>query len=253
MNWLDSHCHINDEAFKDDLDDVLNNMVENNVTEAMIISSYIDDYNYGLKIRNDSINFKHSLGIYPGDVDDVDEELFEKYKELCAGDDCDAIGEIGLDYHWNKENKDRQKEIFRRQIQLAQELDKPIIVHSRDAIQDTFNIMERYRCRGVLHCYSDSAEMAKLFVRLGYYISISGTVTWKNAKEPLEVIRAVPLDRLLIETDCPYLTPVPNRGKRNEPANVVYTGRKICEELGLAEDLFKMLINDNYHRLFDKV
>ena len=250
MNWLDSHCHINDEAFKQDLDLVLDNMLNNDVRKAMIISSYLDDYRYGLKIKKEGIEFKHALGIYPGDVDKVDEELFNTYLDIYKQDECLAIGEIGLDYHWNKDNKEKQKEIFIRQIEVAQKLNKPIIVHSRDAIQDTYNIMEEHVVKGVIHCYSDSAQMAKLFVRLGYYISISGTVTWKNARQVLEVIQVVPLDRLLIETDCPYLSPVPNRGKRNEPSNVVYTGKKIAEELGLSEELFKMQINDNYERLF---
>ena len=253
MNWLDSHCHINDKAFDEDINQVLQNMVDNDVTKAMIISSYIDDYYKGLSIKHPNISFKHSLGIYPGDVDDVDDILFNEFAKLFEDENCDAIGEIGLDYHWNKENKDKQINIFSRQVKLAQELNKPIIVHSRDAIQDTYSVLRDNRVRGVIHCYSDSAQMAKNLVKLGYYISISGTVTWKNAREPLEVIKAVPLDRLLIETDCPYLTPEPNRGKRNEPSNVVYTGKKICEELGISEELFKMQINDNYHRLFDKV
>ena len=253
MNWLDSHCHINDKAFDEDIENVLNNMVNNNVTKAMIISSYIDDYYKGLKIVHPDIVFKHSLGIYPGDVNDVDEELLSKFAELYKDDKCDAIGEIGLDYHWDKDNKEKQIEIFKKQVVIAKELNKPIIVHSRDAIQDTYSVLRDNKCRGVIHCYSDSAQMARNFVKLGYYISISGTVTWKNAREPLEVIKAVPLDRLLIETDCPYLTPEPNRGKRNEPSNVIYTGKKICNELGISEELFKMQINDNYHRLFDKV
>ena len=253
MNWLDSHCHINDKAFDEDINDVLDNMVSNNVTKAMIISSYIDDYYKGLKIENSNITFKHALGIYPGDVDEIDDQLFDKYVELYKDDKCDAIGEIGLDYHWNKENKERQIEIFKKQVEIAKQLNKPIIVHSRDAIQDTYSVLRNNVVRGVIHCYSDSAQMAKNFVKLGYYISISGTVTWKNAREPLEVIRCVPLDRLLIETDCPYLTPEPNRGKRNEPSNVIYTGKKICAELGISEELFKMQINDNYHRLFDKI
>lgn len=250
MHWLDSHCHINDEAFREDLDDVLANMVKADVRKAMIISSYVDDYRFGLDIHHEDISFGHALGIYPGDVNDMDEEKIEAYFALMKEKECSAIGEIGLDYHWDKDNKDRQQEIFQRQIGFAQELGKPIIVHTRDAIGDTYDILKRNQCPGVLHCYSDSAEMAREFVKLGYYISISGTVTWKNAKEVHEVIRTVPLDRLLIETDCPYLTPAPNRGKRNEPANVVYTGKKICEELGLEEEELKMVINENYHRLF---
>ena len=250
MNWLDSHCHINDEAFKDDIDDVLRRMIDNDVTKAMLISSYIEDYEYGFTISHPGIELKHSLGIYPGDVNDVDEKLFARFADLYKEERCQAIGEIGLDYHWDKDNKQRQIEIFKRQLLLAKQLDKPVIVHSRDAIQDTFDLMKEIRVEGVMHCYSNSAEMAKEFVKLGYYISISGTITWKNAREPLEVIKAVPLDRLLIETDCPYLTPAPNRGKRNEPSYVVYTGRKICEELGIDEETFKKQLNENYHRLF---
>lgn len=253
MNWLDSHCHINDETFKDDLNVVLDNMVKNDVSKAMIISCNIEDYNYGLTINDSRISFKRSLGIYPGDVDEISDEDINKFYEIYKDNNCDAIGEIGLDYHWNKENKDKQIEAFKKQVEFARQLNKPIIVHSRDAIQDTYQILKNNPVKGVIHCYSDSAQMAKNFVKLGYYISISGTITWKNAREPLEVIRCVPLDRLLIETDCPYLTPEPNRGKRNEPSNVIYTGKKICEELGISEELFKMQINDNYHRLFDKV
>ena len=250
MNWLDSHCHINDKAFRSDLQEVLDRMAENDVTKAMIISSYLEDYDFALKICDDRIAFKRSLGIYPGDVDEVDEELFDRYVQHFKGEECIAIGEIGLDYHWQKHNIPRQKEIFARQLEIAAALDKPVIIHSRDAIQDTYDILKAHPCKTVMHCYSDSMEMAKEFVKLGCYISISGTVTWKNAKEPLRVIRNVPLDRLLIKTDCPYLTPAPHRGERNEPSFVVHTGRKICEELGLEEESFKKQLNENYHRLF---
>ena len=249
MNWLDSHCHINDKAFRDDLKDVLDRMAENDVKEAMIVSSFVDDYLYGKTIDDPRIKFKRSLGIYPGDANDFNEEMYEEYVRYIK--EADALGEIGLDYHYGKDNKEKQKEVFERQLKTALELDKPIIVHTREAIQDTYDLMKKYRCRGVLHCYSDSAEMAREFVKLGYYISISGTVTWKNAREPLEVIKAVPLDRLLIETDCPYLTPAPNRGKRNEPSYVVFTGKRICEELGIEEEEFKRIVSENYHRLFD--
>ena len=248
--WLDSHCHINDEAFHEDLDAVLARMKENEIGKAMIISSHLEDFDYALKIKHPDILFKHALGVYPGDVDETDEELFERFKENFQRKECIAIGDIGLDYHWQSDNKERQKAFFISQLQLADQFHKPVIVHSRDAIQDTYDLMKTYRVKGVMHCYSDSAEMAKEFVKLGYYISISGTITWKNAKEPLRVIHAVPLEYLLIETDSPYLTPAPNRGKRNEPANVVYTGRKICEELGLDEETFKKQLNENYERLF---
>ena len=245
MNWLDSHCHLNDEAFKNDLDNVLNNMLENSVNKAMIVSCNIEDYLYALKIKKEGIIFKHSLGLYPGDVNDYKLEDFVPYYK-----GVDAIGEIGLDYHYGKDNKDLQIEIFKKQCQIAKELDKPIIVHTREAVLDTYDILRHYGNKGVIHCYSDSKEMARNFVKLGFYISFSGTVTWKNAIEPLEVVRNVPMDRILIETDCPYLTPTPNRGKRNEPSNVIYTGKKVCEILGVGEELFKMQINDNYDNCF---
>ena len=248
--YLDSHCHINDKAFKDDLALVLDNMVNNNVLKAMVISSYIDDYYYGLNIKHDDIVFKHSLGVYPGDVNDLNDELFNEYISIYKDDKCEAIGEIGLDYYWQKDNKEKQLEVFEKQLKLAQDLNKPVIIHSRDAIQDTYDLMKKYHLKAVMHCYSSSAEMAKEFVKLGYYISIAGVVTWKNAKETLKVIKEVPLDRLLIETDCPYLTPMPYRGKRNEPAYVIYVGKKICEELNIDEELFKKQLNENYHNLF---
>ncbi len=250
MNWLDSHCHINDEAFKDDLNDVLDRMALNDVSKAMIISNSFEEYERALNIKHPKISFKHSLGIYPGDVNEIDEDKFNQFSKLYEDNKCIAIGEIGLDYYWNKDNKDKQKEIFERQLELSIKLNKPVIIHSRDAIQDTYDLMKKYRTKAVMHCYSDSAEMAKEFVKLGYYISLSGTLTWKNAKEPLRVIREIPLDKLLIETDCPYLTPSPNRGKRNEPSYVVYTGKKICEELHIDEESFKIQLNKNYDELF---
>lgn len=252
MNWLDSHCHINDEAFNDDLDSILQNMVNNDVTKAMIVSLTLDEYKKAKAINHPSISFKRSLGVYPEDAKKVDDELFLKYVEEFKKDECDAIGEIGLDYHWSKDDKDIQIEMFKKQLLLAQDLNKPVIVHSRDAIQDTFDLMKQIKVNGVMHCYSNSAEMAKEFVKLGYYISISGTVTFKNAKEALKVIEVVPLDNMLIETDCPYLTPVPYRGERNEPAYVVETGKFICNKLNIDEEVFKNKINENYERLFSR-
>ena len=247
MNWLDSHCHINDKAFREDIDEVLERMVSADVLRAMIISSYLEDYAYGLTIHHPRICFARSLGIYPGDVDDADEALFESFAKIYETKECAAIGEIGLDYYWDKDNWDRQKKIFEDQVVLAEKLDKPVIIHSRDAIEDTYEILSRHQARGVMHCYS---EMAKKFLKLGFYISIAGPVTWKKPGDTIEVIHEVPLDRLLIETDCPYLTPAPKRGMRNEPSFVVYTGRKIAEELQVDEEEFKKQLNENYLRLF---
>ena len=247
MNYLDSHCHINDEAYAEDLDEVLNRMIENRVTRAMIICVSLDDHKRTLKIKKEGIEFRKAIGVYP-EYTDMSEDDFNEYIRLMK--ECDAVGEIGLDYHWYPDTKDKQKEFFIKQIEIAKELNKPVIVHSRDALKDTYDIMKEHRCEGVLHCYSGSAEMAKEFVKLGYYISIAGPITWKNAREPLEVVKSVPLERLLIETDCPYLTPAPNRGKRNEPSYVVFTAKRIMEELGIDEETFLRQINANYDNLF---
>ena len=247
MDYLDSHCHINDKAFDEDIDEVLERMLENRVKRAMVVCVSIDDFHKTLKIRKEGIELKKAIGVYPEDTS-IDEKTFSEYVELMK--ECDAVGEIGLDYHWYPDTKEAQKALFIRQIETANELNKPVIVHARDAMGDCFDILKEHRCKGVLHCYSGSAEMAKEFVKLGYYISIAGPITWKNAKEPSEVVRNVPLDRLLIETDCPYLTPAPNRGKRNEPAYVVHTARKIMEVLDVDEETFLREINANYDRLF---
>ena len=247
MNYLDSHCHINDESYLEDLDSVLDRMVENKVTKAMLVCVSLDDYKRSLNIKKEGVEFKKAIGVYP-EYTDMDDKTFNEYVSLMKK--CDAVGEIGLDYHWYKDTKEKQKELFIKQIKIANDLNKPIIVHAREALADTYEILKKYPCRGVLHCYSGSSELAKEFVKLGYYISIGGPITFKNAKEPLEVVKSVPLDKLLIETDSPYLTPVPNRGKRNEPSNVVYTAAKIMDTIGVDKETFLKQINVNYDSLF---
>ena len=248
MNYLDSHCHINDESYLEDLDEVLDRMLLNKVNKAMLVCVSLDDYQRTLNIKKEGIEFKKAIGVYP-EYTDIDETEFNKYVSLM--EKCDAIGEIGLDYHWYKDTRDKQIELFIRQIEIANRLNKPVIIHAREALGDTYKILKEHRCKAVLHCYSGSYELAKEFIKLGYYISIGGPVTFKNAKEPLEVAKNIPLDRLLIETDSPYLTPVPNRGKRNEPSNVVYTAKKIMEIRGIDEETFLDQINKNYDSLFN--
>ena len=251
MPLLDSHCHIYDEAFKDDLDEVLNRMVEAGITKTMICCCNKNEYLKAKEIKHPLIHFDLSIGIHPEDVKKMDEVMtFDELLEIASQDDIKAVGEIGLDYYWDKDNKDDQKDIFIKQIEIANKLNKPILVHSRDAMQDTFDIMKKYPAKGVMHCYSGSREMAKEFMKLGYYLSLGGPVTYKNANEPKEVAKIIDNDKILIETDCPYLTPVPFRGKRNEPSYVVYTGKYISELRNVDEDVFKDQLVNNYDRLF---
>lgn len=245
MSYLDSHCHINGEEFFEDIDVVLNNMVLSDVKKAMIISLNPKEYQRAMTINHKNIVFKRAIGIYPEDVLKYDIKDFEEYFK-----EADAIGEIGLDYYWSKENIEKQKEVFDLQLSIAEKLNKPVIIHSRSAAQDTYDILKKHKCRGVLHCYSGSKEMAKELIKLGYYISFAGVITFKNAKEPLEVAKNISLERMLVETDSPYLAPVPKRGKRNEPANVVYTAKFIADNLNINIEEFNEIINKNYDDLF---
>lgn len=249
--WIDSHCHINDEAFDEDREDVLRRMKENGVLKAMIVSLNKEELEKTRKIEYEGLTFKRSIGVYPEDSYRFSEEEIRNIYEEFRSPDIAAIGEIGLDYHWDKDHKERQKEVFYEQLLLAKRLDKPVIIHAREAAEDTYKLIKESGVRkGVMHCYSGSKEMAKEFVKLGFYISLAGTITFKNAREPKEVALSVPLDRLLIETDCPYLTPVPHRGKRNEPSYVVHTGSFIAELLGMEEEEFRKQIEKNYDELF---
>ena len=250
MGWIDSHCHIIDEAFSDDFDEIIKRIEENNIERCMIVCCYDHEYDKAIALAKKDSRFDVAVGIHPSDVKKLNDDIWNKFIEYSNNPYVKAIGEIGLDYYWDKDNKDDQKDIFIKQIEIANKLNKPILVHSRDAMQDTFDIMKKYPVKGVMHCYSGSREMAKEFMKLGYYLSLGGPVTYKNANEPKEVAKIIDNDKILIETDCPYLTPVPFRGKRNEPSYVVYTGKYISELRNVDEDVFKDQLVNNYDRLF---
>lgn len=250
MGWIDSHCHIIDEAFSDDFDEIIKRIEENNIERCMIVCCYDHEYDKAIALAKMDSRFDVAVGIHPSDVKKLNDDIWNKFIEYSNNPYVKAIGEIGLDYYWDKDNKDDQKDIFIKQIEIANKLNKPILVHSRDAMQDTFDIMKKYPTKGVMHCYSGSREMAKEFMKLGYYLSLGGPVTYKNANEPKEVAKIIDNDKILIETDCPYLTPVPFRGKRNEPSYVIYTGKYISELRNVDEDVFKDQLVNNYDRLF---
>ena len=249
MSWIDSHSHILDEAFND-LDEVIERIKKEDIVRCMIVCCYSHEYDRAIALSKKDSRFKVAVGIHPSDVKNLDDDTWNKFIEYASKDEVCAIGEIGLDYYWDKDNKLEQQDIFIKQIEIAQKLNKPIIVHSRDALQDSYDILKKHKVAGVMHCYSGSKEMALEFIKLGFYISLGGPVTFKNAKEPKEVAKIVPLERLLIETDCPYLTPEPFRGKRNEPCYVIYTGKKICELREIDEEIFQKQMVINFDELF---
>ena len=194
-----------------------------------------------------------AVGIHPDHVGELNEERLRQLREYCHRDKVVAVGEIGLDYHWNVEPKEVQQEWFVRQLHLATEEKLPVIIHSREASQDTFDIMKKEHAGttgGVIHCFSGSAEMAKEYVKMGYYIGVGGVVTFKNGKKMKEVAQAVPIDRILLETDSPYLAPEPNRGKRNSSLNIPYIAAQIAQIKEMEYEEVVNITNQNARRLF---
>ena len=228
---FDSHAHYDDPAFDLDRDELLSSMQENGICGIVNIGTRIDHLMDTIRLTERYPFVYGTVGVHPDELDDIDEEKIQWMKELCGLKKIVAVGEIGLDYHWNTFPKEIQKKWFKRQLVLAKETDLPVVIHSRDAAQDTFDIIKREHAGttgGVIHCYSGSAEMAKEYVKLGYYIGVGGVVTFKNGRVLKEVVCDTPIEKILIETDCPYLAPVPNRGKRNHSLNLVYVIEEIA-------------------------
>ena len=250
--WIDSHAHLCEANFKEDLDEVIDKAQSVGVTRIMVIACSIEQGYQALKLRETYKMLDIAVGLHPEDADDVSEKTYQQLEELLSTGKFSAVGEIGLDYYWRNDNKQVQNDVFNRQIELANKYDLPIIVHSRDAASDTFNILKKHVVKntGVMHCYSGSVEMAKEYLKLGFYISLAGPVTFKNAIMPKAVAQAIPLSSLLIETDCPFMAPQPMRGKRNEPSFVVYIGEEICRLKDVTSNEFIDQLNINYQHLF---
>lgn len=221
---IDSHAHLDEERFDEDRDELIKSLKENAISYVINPSSDMETSRRVVELSNKYENIFAAVGIHPHDAEGFKEDDLDELRELSKDERVVAIGEIGLDYYYDNSPRDIQKEVFRKQLELSHELDLPVIIHTRDAMGDTYDILKEFegRVRGVMHCYTGSIEMAEKFMKLGFYISIAGPVTFKNAVNVREMAKQIPLERLLIETDSPYLAPVPNRGKRNDPTNVRY-------------------------------
>ena len=228
---IDTHAHIFDEAFNEDREEVINRIMEANIDKVMIVGFSKETNVLALELAKKHSFIYPTVGYHPSEANDITDSDIIELEELINSNKVYAIGECGLDYYWVKDNIDKQKWLFNEQIKLAIKYNLPLVIHCRDAVADVYDILKGYKgqVRFVMHCYSGSVEMAREFVKLGGYISLGGPVTFKNAKAPKEVAVDVPLERLLIETDCPYLAPTPYRGKRNEPAYV----RNVLNEIAL--------------------
>lgn len=249
--YFDTHAHFDSSAFNADRYAVLDSMPAANV--GLIVDPGCDliSSKAALALAERYPFVYAAVGWHPEDMDKLSDDAFCDLVYLAGHPKCVAIGEIGLDYYWDKEHKEEQKALFVRQIELALKLNKPVIVHDREAHADSLEIVSRYPdLKGVFHCYSGSVEMAQILLDRGFYLGFDGPITYKNARKALEVLDFCPLDRIVIETDSPYLTPVPNRGKRNDSRELKYVVQKIAEVKGVSPELIEQVTYDNGKKLF---
>ncbi|CAH0311905.1 MULTISPECIES: TatD family hydrolase [Bacillaceae] len=250
---FDTHVHVNAEQFNEDLEEVIERAKEAGVNNMVVVGFDRPTIIRAMELI-EAYDFMYAaVGWHPVDAIDMTEEDLQWIEELSNHPKVVAIGEMGLDYHWDKSPKDVQMEVFRKQIRLAKKVGLPIIIHNREATADIVNILkeeEASRVGGIMHCFSGSAETALECINMNFYISLGGPVTFKNAKKPKEVAAAVPLDRLLIETDCPYLAPHPYRGKRNEPSYVKLVAEQIAEIKQLTIEEVSQATTENAKKLF---
>lgn len=251
---LDTHCHLNDPKFNGEVDQIVNNFLSAGVDKAICIGCCIESSKDCINLAKKYESVYCTVGVHPSDCDKYDEQELEKMLSS-NNKKIVAIGEIGLDYYWSKDDKELQKQVFESQIRLAIKHKLPIVIHCRDAFGDTLEILKKYapfEYGAVMHCYSGSLEFANQIIKLGLHISFTGSVTFKNAKNLHNVAKNIPIDKFFFETDSPYLTPEPNRGKRNEPKNVFDVARFVADLRGIPEkELIK--ITDETAKKFFKI
>lgn len=252
---FDSHAHLNDERFDEDREELISSLQERNVDLVVNPGACIETSISSIELAKKYDFIYAAVGVHPHDVGELDDSAIDTLRKLAIENKkVVAIGEIGLDYHYDNSPRKVQREWFIKQIELANELKLPIIIHDRDAHGDTFEIIQKYRnpeigC--VLHCYSGNVELAREYVKMGCYISLSGTVTFKNNKKTKQVAREIPLDRLFIETDSPYMAPTPHRGERNDPSLVQFVADTIAVEKGISYETVCETTKNNAKRFFN--
>lgn len=250
-NIFDTHSHYDDAQFDADRNDLLKSLPQKGVIG--VVSCGCDPestrFNAGLAEQYDYIYF--AAGLHPENLEGLKMDDLDEIERYAKEERCVAIGEIGLDYHWMASSKEVQKEFFAAQCELANKLDMPVIVHDREAHADTLAILKHYRPKGVLHCFSGSAETAKEIVKMGMYIGLNGVATFKNARKSIEAAKAIPIERLVLETDCPYLAPVPHRGKRNDSSFIPFIAERLGEELGIPAQELLNITAQNAKRLYE--
>lgn len=250
---FESHAHYDDTAFDADREEILNQCREQGIETIINVSASLDSVKSTLALAEKYPFIYGAVGIHPDETGELSEEAFAWLCGQCRHPKAVAVGEIGLDYYWDKEKHELQKYWFRRQMELAKELGLPIIVHSREAAADTLEAVRAAhspKLRGIIHCFSYGPELAGEYLDMGYYIGIGGVVTFKNAKKLKEVVKMLPLERILLETDCPYLAPEPNRGKRNTSLNLPYIAEAIGQLKGIEAKEVIRVTNENARTLY---
>lgn len=253
---IDTHGHYDDKAFDEDREEVLYDLAAHGVCRVINSGSSLDSCKRTIELMEKYPFVYGSLGIHPCDTAELTEEDMDWLARQSRMEKCVAIGEIGLDYYWDEPERETQRKWFARQLRLAQEAGLPVVIHSRDAAQDTVELMQAEHAEksgGVIHCYSYSRELARSFLDMGFYIGVGGVVTFKNGKKLKETVEYIPMDRILLETDCPYLSPEPNRGKRNDSRNLKYVVDQIAQIKGLAEEEVERITTANALRLYPKL
>ena len=250
---FESHAHYDDEAFDVDRDELLSSMPKKGVSHIVNVSACIQSLNDIKALMEKYPHVYGAFGIHPDEVGDLNDEVIGQIQALCKHEKTVAIGEIGLDYYWDKEKHDLQKKWFERQMDLAREEDMPFIIHSREAAADTLDMtksLKKSESGGIVHCFSYGKEIAREYLNMGLYIGVGGVVTFKNAKKLKEVVEYVPLENLLLETDCPYLAPAPYRGKRNTSLLIPYIAEEIASIKGVSYDEVVRTTHDNAMKVF---
>lgn len=258
MSFFEQHAHYNDEKFDEDREDVINKVYNSGVTKIVNAGYSVESSIQAIDLAEKYSFIYATCGVSPNDIPENKEEIDLQLKEVTklakSSKKVVAIGEIGLDYYWNKENKELQKYAFVEQIKIANEMNLPIVIHTREAVDDTLNILRNVIKTvkpGVFHCCPLNRELVKQALELGFYISLAGPVTFKNSKNANEIIEMIPNDRILIETDSPYLSPEPNRGKRNDSRNLVYIAEKIANVKNISVEEVKKITFENAKKLYN--
>ncbi len=251
---FDTHAHYDDEQFNEDREELLGKLLpEAGIAKIVNVGASIATCKNTVELMNRYDHVYGAIGVHPCDTGDLNEENFAWLKETAQLPKCVAVGEIGLDYYWDEPDREIQKEWFVRQLQLAREIRKPVIIHSRDAAKDTCDIMAAEKCEeigGVIHCYSYTKETAKFFLDRGFYFGIGGVLTFNNAKKLKEAVEYIPLDRIVLETDCPYLAPVPYRGKRNCSLYIPNVVEVMAQIKQVDEETVRKAAWENSHKLY---